>query len=49
MSKKKTKIMVIDKERSETDGYFILDGEIIEEVNEFIYLGSCINIKGKSE
>ena len=39
--------MVLDtgRERKEV---FVLDGEKIEEVESFVYLGSLINIKGSS-
>ena len=38
----KTKIMVVDKNRTD-DHTFILDGEELEEVKSFVYLGSLIN------
>ena len=47
LNTKKTKVMVVDKNRKEGDD-FIVDGEKIEEVESFIYLGSVINIKGSS-
>jgi hypothetical protein len=37
LNTKKTKIMVMDKDSD--DRYFILDGEKIEEVQQFEYLG----------
>ena len=43
----KTKIMVVDKGRERKED-FVLDGEKIEEVGSFVYLGSIINIKGRS-
>ena len=43
----KTKIMVVDKGR-EMKEVFVLDGEKIEQVESFAYLGSLINIKGRS-
>ena len=43
----KTKIMVLDNNRPEND-CFIVDGERIEEVESFVYLGSPINIKGST-
>ena len=42
----KTKIMVIDKQSRSED--FLLNGRVIEEVYEFGYLGSLINIKSDS-
>ena len=41
----KTKIMVVDKGRERKED-FVLDGEKIEEVESFVYLGSLINTKG---
>ena len=38
--------MVIDKQSSGED--FLLDGQVIEEVSEFGYLGSLINTKSDS-
>ena len=43
---KKTKIMVIDKQSSSED--FLLDGQVIEMVSKFGYLGSLINTKSDS-
>jgi hypothetical protein len=43
----KTKIMVLDNNRPENDP-FIIDGERIEEVDSFVYLGSLINNKGST-
>ena len=43
----KTKIMVVDKDRERKED-FVLDGEKIEEVESFVYLGSLINTKGSS-
>ena len=39
--------MVVDKGRERKED-FVLDGEKIEEVESFVYLGSLINIKGRS-
>ena len=39
--------MVVDKGRERKED-FILDGDKIEEVESFVYLGSLINIKGSS-
>ena len=44
---RKTKIMVVDKDRERKED-FVLDGEKIEEVESFVYLGSLINTKGSS-
>ena len=41
LNTKKTKIMVMDKNRSNMDG-FTLHGEEIEEIKSFVYLGSTI-------
>ena len=38
---------VVDKDRERKED-FVLDGEKIEEVESFIYLGSLINTKGSS-
>ena len=43
----KTKIMVVDKGREKKED-FVIDGDKIEEVKSFVYLGSLINIKGSS-
>ena len=43
----KTKIMVVDKGRERKED-FVLDGEKMEQVESFAYLGSLINIKGRS-
>ena len=42
LNTKKTKIMVMDDQRNNTDG-FELDGQQLEEVDDFVYLGSIIN------
>ena len=47
LNTQKTKIMVLDKSRERKED-FVLDGENIEEVESFVYLGSLINIKGSS-
>ena len=47
LNTQKTKIMVVDKDRESKDD-FVLDGEKIEEVESFVYLGSLINTKGSS-
>ena len=39
--------MVVDKDRERKED-FVLDGEKIEEVESFVYLGSLINTKGSS-
>ena len=39
--------MVVDKDRDRKED-FVLDGEKIEEVESFVYLGSLINTKGSS-
>ena len=39
--------MVVDKDRERNED-FVLDGEKIEEVESFVYLGSLINTKGSS-
>ena len=44
LNAKKTKIMVIDKNRNDFTP-FTLNGQNLEEVKEFIYLGSLINNK----
>ena len=41
LNTKKTKIMVLDKNDSSAD--FVLDGQKIEVVKQFEYLGSLIN------
>ena len=46
-TKFKSKIMVVDTGRERKED-FVLDGEKIEEVESFVYLGSLINIKGRS-
>jgi len=46
LNTKKTKIMVVDKNQSEED--FIMEGQKIEKVEEFEYLGSLINIRSDS-
>ena len=43
----KIKIMVVDKGRERKEN-FVLDGEKIEGVESFVYLGSHINNKGRS-
>ena len=43
LNTKKTKIMVTDKQSSGED--FLLDGQVIEDVSEFGYVGSLINTK----
>ena len=47
LNTQKTKIMVVDKDRERKED-FVLDGEKIEEVESFVYLGSLINTKGSS-
>ena len=42
LNTQKTKIMVVDKGRERQED-FVLDGEKIEEVESFVYLGSLIN------
>ena len=42
LNTQKTKIMVVDKGRERKED-FVLDGEKIEEVESFVYLGSLIN------
>ena len=42
LNTRKTKIMVVDKNRTD-DQRFILNGEELEEVKSFVYLGSLIN------
>ena len=44
---KKTKILVVDSNREDTSAFKINDEEI-EEVDDFIYLGSTITNKGNS-
>jgi hypothetical protein len=46
LNTKKTKIMVMDKSTEESD--FLLDGEKIEVVQQFDYLGSMINTESDS-
>jgi hypothetical protein len=46
LNTKKTKIMVVDRDRTGED--FIIDGQQIEEVSQFEYLGSMINNIGDS-
>ena len=43
LNTKKTKIMVVDGERSDANDVFSLDGDVIEEVESFEFLGSVIN------
>ena len=45
LNTRKTKIMVVDKDRERKED-FVLDGEKIEEVESVVYLGSLINTKG---
>ena len=45
LNSQKTKVMVIDPERRNREE-FILDGELIEQVDEFVYLGSLLSNKG---
>ena len=47
MNTQHTNIMVVDKGRERKED-FVLDGENIEEVERFVYLGSLINIKGSN-
>ena len=47
LNTQKTKIMVVGKDRERKED-FVLDGEKIEEVQSFVYLGSLINTKGSS-
>ena len=42
LNTRKTKIMVVDKNRTDSHK-FILNGEELEEVKSFVYLGSLIN------
>ena len=42
LNKRKTKIMVVDKNRTD-DHKFIINGEELEEMKSFFYLGSLIN------
>ena len=42
LNTRKTKLMVVDKNRTD-DHKFILNGEELEEVKSFVYLGSLIN------
>jgi len=46
LNTKKTKIMVVDKD--DTDSDYLLDDQKIEVVQQFEYLGSLINTKGDS-
>jgi hypothetical protein len=46
LNTKKTKIMVVDRDR--TNDEFVIDGQQIEEVKQFEYLGSMINNIGDS-
>ena len=46
LNTKKTKIMVVDKDNTGSD--FLLDGQKIEVVQQFEYLGSLINTMGDS-
>jgi len=46
LNTKKTKIMVLDNDNTGSD--FLLDGQKIEVVQQFEYLGSLINTKGDS-
>jgi hypothetical protein len=45
LNTKKTKIMVVDENRDD-DENFIIDGNVIEEVQSFEFLGSFVNNKG---
>ena len=47
LNTQKTKIMVGDKGRERKED-FVLDGEKIDEVESFVYLGSLIDTKGSS-
>ncbi|XP_014768430.1 uncharacterized protein LOC106867884 [Octopus bimaculoides] len=44
---KMTKILVVDKYRTD-QGDFTVDGEMIREVDDFVYLGSTISTSGTS-
>lgn len=48
LNTQKTKILVIDRNRRNFND-FILDGDKIAEVQDFIYLGSLVSAKGSSE
>ena len=48
LNTQKTKIMVLDNKGRERKEDFVPDGEKIEEVESFVYLGFLINIKGSS-
>ena len=45
LNSQKTKVLVMDLERRNREE-FILDGELIEQVDEFVYLGSLLSNKG---
>ena len=46
LNTKKTKIMVVDEDQSEMDNGISLDGDAIEVVESFEFLGSVTNIRG---
>ncbi len=46
LNTKKTKVMVVDEDQSEMDNGFSLDGDAIEVVESFEFLGSVIYIRG---
>ncbi len=46
LNTKKIKIMIIDDTRNDDGEGFTLDGNIIEEVQSFDFLGSLINNEG---
>ncbi|XP_072050236.1 uncharacterized protein [Amphiura filiformis] len=45
LNTKKTKVMIVDAGRNDTDANFSLEGDFIEEVESFEFLGSIINTK----
>ncbi len=46
LNTKKTKVMFVEEGRNITGNDFSVDGEVIEEVERFDFLGSIINVKG---
>ena len=46
LNTKKTKVMIIEDQQTDLDAFFSLDGNVIEVVERFEFLGSIINTKG---
>ncbi|XP_072037259.1 uncharacterized protein [Amphiura filiformis] len=45
LNTRKTRVMIVDAGRNNTDANFSLEGDLIEEVESFEFLGSIINTK----